>query len=227
MIKDLMEELRQEPYWTIGDRVFPKIAGGSNMGDDDDDDDGTGQQGSGGGTLDTSGTGAPGADKDKWKESLSPEARRYIDELQRTARGHSKAARAAQEELEELKGAKLTESERTAARIAKLEKENLDLKQANRTQAIRVAFSSAGRVANALNPDRLWRLIDPTAIDFDDQGNVVNAEDLVADLKRSDPYLFQNRQGGGSADAGRTPAPKQGSGFDMNRILRGATGREP
>jgi hypothetical protein len=135
---------------------------------------------------------------------------KYVKALRGEAAQHRKELREAQARLKELETAQLSEAEKKDLRLKELEGEVSRLQKETRTAQVVAAAAAAG----AVNPERVARLVD------DDAEDVKKA---VADLKKSDPYLFA-RPGGGSADGGAG-----GNGttkLDMNSLIRRAAGRE-
>jgi hypothetical protein len=173
-----------------------------------------------GGTRGADGTSGDGDVTDDWPQ----EARELIRKLRIEARGSGKRAAEAERQLEEIRESQMTEADKIAKRAGDLEEKNKELDRRLRNQAIKDAFREAGREAGAKNPERLWRLIDRDAIEFDPNGEPINATSLIAELRQTDPYLFEPRRGKGGVDGGRQQgAPK----FDMNSELRRAAGLGP
>lgn len=115
---------------------------------------------------------------------------------------------------------KLSDSERYAKQIADLEQRVADATQVAQTKETKAAFLKAATQAKATYPEDVYKLVDHTAIEFDDEGNVRNADALVESLKKDRPALFG---GAGSFDGGARST--QEPTLDMNQALRRAAGR--
>jgi len=120
--------------------------------------------------------------------------------------------------------------------------ENRRLHERLRLQSLRRTMAVAGRKLGARSPERLWRMVDLEQVDFDElTDTVMNAEALVADLTRTDSYLFASlaeeppevRQAVPSAPTResdmnarlRAALPRSIKGVDLNAELRQRTGR--
>jgi hypothetical protein len=234
------------PTWRTADgRLWPLIAGGSaGPGAGDSGDGGNGGQGGGqggtssapAGTAGPSGTGGePGGSADlDWSDDWKPEdARKTFKTLREIAKKAEQEARDAKTALESRSREGMTEAEKLAARNRELEAQVARSTEALRLGAMREAFREAGMAAKAKNPATVWKLIDRDSIEWGPDGEVVNATELIRDLRRAEPWAFEGRQGAqGSADAaqgsGQQPA-QVGSRSDendaFNRWFRGAAGR--
>jgi hypothetical protein len=97
--------------------------------------------------------------------------------------------------------AKLSEQERSSKRIADLEgllaRRDSDLKE----RTIRSATVVEAARLGFADPDDALRLLDPTALEFDDDGNPKNVASELAALAKSKPYLLTTRPAG-SFDTG-------------------------
>jgi hypothetical protein len=125
----------------------------------------------------------------------------------------------AQDEAE-AEAAKLSSQERTAKEIAELKQALADATQVAQTKGSKVAFLEAATKAKATYPEDIYKLVDHSAIKFDDDGEVTNAVALVEALKKERPGFFA---GGGSFDGGARTS--QDPPTDMNQALRQAAGR--
>ncbi len=109
--------------------------------------------------------------------------------------------------------------------------ENRRLHERLRLQSLRRQVADAGRKLGARSPERLWRMVDPDQVDFDElTDTVMNAEALVADLTRTDSYLFSSLAEEPSEvrqavqpEAARSDGSRRR--FDMNEQLRAALPR--
>lgn len=173
------------------------------------------QQGQGAGEQDSQGgqeqgqQGGQGTQGGQGGEEQKTFDAAYVKQLRDEAAANRRKAADAEKKLKALEDEKLSDSEKREKRLKELETENVQLKQQSRRSDIVAAAAAAG----AINPQRVARLID------DDAEDVTKA---VAELKKSDAYLF-GRPGGGGADGGA--GGREAGSEDMNTLLRRAAGR--
>lgn len=230
------------PYgrWPLlGGGRWPLIAGGAGDAGDDpaaaDTDTGEpgGQPGEPGGQ-----SGAPGAtrgasatdgDGEPDGEGDLPEGvRKTLSKLRQQLRTAQREAAENRRKLEERDQGSLTETQRLERRAREAEERAAKLDAQVRRSAIREAFQEAGKAAKA-KPNFegvLYRMVDEDSIDFGEDGSILNATELVADLKRSFPDMFEPRGSRGTADAGQQGQGQPAQGFDMNTWLRSRTGQQ-
>lgn len=200
---DCREAIRQVivngvPQWrdAASGRTFPQVAGGEDP--------------------------PPDADTDKDKSRVNnddPPEKWDEDRARRTIekqREEAKALRAQLKELDALKAKdaqrereKLSETERLAAEKADLEKKLADNETLLRTMRTEHAIERAATTLGARKPAIISRLIDREAIKYDDDGSPLNAEDLVKDLLKAEPYLAG---GPTSGSTGVPPSPRSNGG---------------
>lgn len=156
-----------------------------------------------------------------------PAVKAYLEKVRKDVqKDRQEAARyrternALQQKVTEMERAGETEDEKAQrerqerdARLERLEAENRDLK-------VGAVVRDEATKAKAHNPARVWGLI-KDQVETDDDGQPVNVADLLADLKRTDPYLFRRTEGDAGAGKGGESSP---SG-DMNHAIRRMAGR--
>ncbi|MCC8352504.1 scaffolding protein [Bacillus sp. AF23] len=113
---------------------------------------------------------------------------------------------------EERKKAEMSEAERL-----RVEKEEAAKKAEEATEAAKKAQESANqriintelraiaRSLNANDPNQVLALLDKSAVQIDEEGNVVGAEEAVAAFKASSPWMFKQPIGADAA-GGSNPA---------------------
>lgn len=152
-----------------------------------------------------------------------PALRAYLEKVQKDAQeARQEAARyrternTFQQQATTLQQAQETEQERqqreaqeAKARMEQLERENRDLK-------VGTAIQAAAAKAQAFNPVLVAGMLD-AKVNLDEQGNPTNLQDLLKDLRQSDPYLFKRADANGGEGTGQQAEPT-GS---MNDIIRG------
>jgi hypothetical protein len=235
VVDEVLFTIDGRPMWRLGGVLLPVIAGGAgDAGDGGDGDGDSGQDGAQGGTItrpggtpDASGTDAePDEPPDAWPK----EAKDMFRKLRKIADGARRDAQRATDQLQQRQSAGMTEAERAAARVRELETEREKLTGQLRLRSKQEAFREAGIAAKAKSPGTLYRLIDDDAIEWGPDGEIINAPELVAELKRSESWMFEPRGARGSADAAQgadqQPAQRQTDENQVfNRWFRGAAGR--
>lgn len=123
-----------------------------------------------------------------------------------------KRLKAYEEAEEERKKAEMSEAERL-----RVEKEEAAKKAEEATEAAKKAQEAANqriintelraiaRSLNANNPNQVLALLDKSAVQIDEEGNVVGAEEVVAEFKASSPWMFKPPIGADAA-GGSNPA---------------------
>jgi hypothetical protein len=152
-----------------------------------------------------------------------PAVRAYLERVQRDAQeARQEAARyrternTFQQQAQTLQQQNETDQERVAReaqeakeRAERLERENRDLK-------VGAAIQKAATDAKAFNPALIATMLD-AKVTLDDKGNPTNLQDLLKDLRQSDPYLFKRTDANGGEGTGQEQAPTG----TMNDIIRG------
>lgn len=103
------------------------------------------------------------------------------------------------------------EAQEAQERLERLERENRELR-------VGTALQAAATKANAFNPELVSRMLD-AKVALDDQGNPSNLDDLLTELRQSDPYLFKRTSADAGQGRGGENAPPAGG---MNDLIRGA-----
>lgn len=101
------------------------------------------------------------------------------------------------------------EAQEAKERMETLERENRELKVGG-------AIRTAAEGAKAFNPGLIASMLG-AKVTLDDQGNPTNLQDLLKDLRQSDPYLFKRADQNGGEGTGQQGQPT-GS---MNDLIRG------
>ncbi len=120
--------------------------------------------------------------------------------------------KASHDELQKVKQAQMTETQKLRAQLDQISKENNDLKSRVQTATAERAATKAG----ALYPDLVAAKIPSDALSDDKK-----LDAAIADIKKAYPALF-GKAGGGSADGG---AGGKTVGNSMNDFIRKAAGR--
>lgn len=188
---------------------------------------GTQGQESGGQNGNQSQQGQQGQQGDQFDLSQvqDPAVRAYLERVQRDAQeARQEAARyrterntfqqqvqTFQQQNESEQERQAREAQEAAERLERLERENRELR-------VGTALQAAATQASAFNPALVAQMLD-AKVTLDDKGNPTNLQDLLKDLRQSDPYLFKraNADAGEGRDSGGD-APAGG----MNDLIRGA-----
>ena len=124
-----------------------------------------------------------------------------LEKERKASRDAAKALKAAQAELDKIRNAGKSEEERREA----------DLKSAidRATKAEEVAQKKSGEAAvfkaasESISPEAVYAIA-ASQLEFDDEANPTNVEDVIAAIKKSSPKLFPAAKG--SADGGKSGA---------------------
>lgn len=138
-----------------------------------------------------SGEESGGDDTDGLKSALEKE--------RKAARDATKALKAAQAELDKLKNAGKSEEEKREADLqAALERAEAAEKKAQKTSGQAAIFKAA---SDSISPEAVYALAE-SKLEFDDDANPTNVDDVLAEIKKSSPKLFPTAKG--SADGGKS-----------------------
>lgn len=165
-------------------------------------------------------TAAPEGDATPPAETQTPDAPRTYsqDDYDRTIgriRSEERAKYADYETLkekaeryDEAANAAKTAEEKLQEQLADRERELEQLRTSQREAVINSAIGQAASKLGVVDLDAATKLIDRSALEFDDSGAPQNVEQLVEGLVQDKPYLAA-KPAAGSFDGGvRTPAPQ-------------------
>lgn len=134
----------------------------------------------------------------------------------------AKLADKLQKEKEDLERQKL-EEEGKHKELAEKEKARADAAESRIAEFTRKsALSSAASKAGFVDPNDAAALIDPSKVKTDDDGNVTNADALVADLAKAKPHLVGKKPdiGSGGSGGGDTTEPGAGKRWKQSEIRK-------
>lgn len=119
------------------------------------------------------------------------------------------------ERLDELEAEQQSDLEKAQTEAERLRQENEQLKQQEAASRRRRALERAAAEAKFHDPADAAAQIDQDRLEVDDDGNVTNAGELVADLAERKQYLVRTDDGagGGSGDGGAKPPPDKPTDF--------------
>lgn len=146
---------------------------------------------------------------------LQRERERIRDEY-----GDLEELKTAAEELEEIRAAERSELEQAQERIAELERSNEQLQRAQQENRTRRALEQLAHQRGFHDPADAYSQVDHSRFEFDDDGSLDNAEELVEELVETKPYLVASPNGEADQQAPHTP---QGSADQGARSTGGET----
>jgi hypothetical protein len=144
---------------------------------------------------------------------------RKIAELERDNRGYRQREKAQTDAARAKEDAERSEVEKLSAKVAELESALAEKTRREQEQSLRMASVTAASKLGFRNPDLAYRLIDPGAIEWADDGTPKGIEKMLSDVAKSDPYLVTATDFGGGS---RGTSPASAGSDDMNALLRGA-----
>lgn len=148
-----------------------------------------------------------------WAEKVDKDAREARQEAARYRTERNQAV----QQVTTLTQQNETDAERQQ-REAQERQERLDaLERENRTLKVGTAIQEAANAAKAYNPALIASMLD-ARVTLDDQGAPTNLQDLLRDLRQSDPYLFKRANG----DAGEGNGQEGQPTGTMNDVIRSA-----
>lgn len=117
----------------------------------------------------------------------------YVKKLRSEAAEYRRKLRELEAVVKQHNDEKLSETERLRNRLIELEKAQLELQQDRQERVLRYETMLAASRLGIIDPDAAYRLLDLTAIEFDDDGTPKNIEKVLRDLIRAKPYLVGNQ----------------------------------
>lgn len=135
-------------------------------------------------------------------------------------KAEAKRAKDLEKRLADLENSGKSESEKLAARLEALEKDNQSKAAAIRERDARDAVRDAAKKAGAGDPDIVYRFL-RADLEYDDDGSVTNLAAVIKDAKEIAPQLFKPITGKGDGGAGNGTQPKNN---DMNATIRRMAG---
>ncbi len=113
-----------------------------------------------------------------------------------SAAAREKAEREAEEKRAKEQGEYKTLAEREKARADAAEQKAAETERITRDRLIRTEIKSvAATLGFAAKPEVLHRLVDFSSVEFNEQGDPINVEDLLKALAKDEPYLVGSQAG--------------------------------
>lgn len=147
----------------------------------------------------------------------------YVAKLRKEAAAHRTRAQAAEAALKAHEDKDKPELAKLQEKVTQLEAERAEWERERKAAKVTAVFAVAASKAGATYPDAVGRLIDPQAIEWGSDGEILNAPELVKSVKERYPQFF-TRNPNGSADGGAGNGSKT-QDASMNTLIRRAAGR--
>lgn len=153
-----------------------------------------------------------------------PAVRAYVEAQQRqAAEARQEAARfrternTLQQQAQDAQRQNETDQQRIEREATERQERLEALERENRTLKVGAAIRSAAAEAKAFNPNLIASMLD-SRVTLGDDGKPTNLQDLLRELRQSDPYLFKRGDANGGEGTGQQSAPAT----SMNDVIRNA-----
>ncbi|WHX85787.1 scaffolding protein [Bacillus paralicheniformis] len=137
-------------------------------------------------------------DREKKKQAELEEKAKRLEELEKAEEERKKAEMSEAERLRAEKEEAAKKAEEASEKAKKAEE------SANQ-RIINTELRAIARSLNANDPNQVLALLDKSAVQIDEDGNVIGAEEAVAAFKESSPWMFKQPIGA-DASGGSNPA---------------------
>lgn len=153
-----------------------------------------------------------------------PDQTTYIEGLKRENVERRHANKELSDKVKTLEAEKMTEAERAVAERDQAVAERDTLKATNQDLQLSGTAMASAVTLGFQNPDIAVRLIDREKVEWDDDGQPANIENLLKVIAEKDPYLLRAPPPPGNVNAGdgRKPSPPPAS---MSDLIREKAGR--
>ena len=147
------------------------------------------------------------------EQTTDPAVKAYLAKVfadaeatRREAAANRTKATAAEQAAEEARRAAETDAERIERETRERDERLAALEQENRTLRVGAALQADATKAGAHNPERVASILD-AQVELGEDGKPANIAELLAELKRTDPYLFKRDSADAAAGGGQGAAP--------------------
>ncbi len=130
----------------------------------------------------------------------------YVKQLRQEAAEYRKKLRELEAKAKADDEAKLSEAERLQKKLAELELGQAERERERQERTVKYEIRLAAQKMGVIDDDAAYRLLDPAALEFDDDGMPTNTERVLKDLIARRPYLV----GGGSSSAANPVTQRAG-----------------
>ena len=146
-------------------------------------------------TAPTAGTGS--------QSGQAPETEKFDAEYVKKLRSEAASYRTKLSELEQKvkasEDAKLSETERTAKRLAELEREQANYQRERQERTLKYETMLAANKLGIVDPDAAYRLLDLSQVEFETDGQPKDVEKHLQALIKARPYLAGGQSVGASS----------------------------
>jgi hypothetical protein len=146
------------------------------------------------------------ANNDTPTDGLTPDAKAKIQKANKEAQTLRERAKAAEAELAKYKDKEKTDTERATDAAKSAETQATTLKAKLLNKSVEIAAKDAG----AKDAKVIAKLLDQSAIEYDDEGEPTNLEALIAELKATSDYLFNPTEKPATAPPVKPTNPSSG-----------------
>ena len=143
----------------------------------------------------------------------------YVKKLRSEAAEYRRKLRELETRVKEEDDKKLSETERMQRKLADLEKEAEQLKRDRQERTVRYETMLAASKLNIVDPDAAFRLMDASALEFDENGSPTNMEKVLQGLIKTRPYLVKQVQNS-DINAGEGRGAGNGAGQISDEALQ-------
>lgn len=138
-----------------------------------------------------------------------------VKELADEAKGHRINAEDARKLAKTAEQAKADAEKAAAERIKQIETEAGEKLTKAQQSAVRANLRVAAKEAGAADPNDMLALIPADKLKVNDEGEIENAAELMAELKKAKPYLFGAASTSSTAKPPNNDPPKPKSALEM------------
>lgn len=153
----------------------------------------------------TSGDGDDGGEDSGLKSAL--------DKERKARKASEKAAKDLQRQIDELTNRDKSEEEQTASKLTAAEERAQAAEQRLRDATGRTAIYDAATKAHAISLNAVYAMA-KDGLEFDDDGEPTNVDDVLAGLRKTEPQLFRHSAGRGDGGAGNDNQREIRPGYD-------------
>ncbi|MCY8047651.1 phage scaffolding protein [Bacillus haynesii] len=137
-------------------------------------------------------------EREKKKQAELEEKAKRLEELEKAEEERKKAEMSEAERLR-------TEKEEAAKKAEEASEKAKKAEESANQRIINTELRAIARSLNANDPNQVLALLDKSAVQIDEDGNVIGAEEVVAAFKESSPWMFKQPIGA-DASGGSNPA---------------------
>ncbi len=165
------------------------------------------------GQTQPAGAGAQGAGQVPEPEKFDAE---YVKKLRAEAAGYRTRLSELETKVKASEDAKLSETERTAKRLAELEREQATYQRERQERTLKYETMLAANKLGIVDPDAAYRLLDLSQVEFDGDGQPKDVEKHLQRLLKDRPYLAG--QGGSTSSPTNAARVSTGGTFTKAQI---------